>query len=83
MPDTARTKSNVFFVFFEGGTAGLVDGIAALNVQLRTKSKIKPAEKTILDVVDSNGKILSKEAARIEYLEEKDPLPSAGSLNQT
>ena len=57
MPDTARTKSNVFFVFFDGGTIGLVDGIAALNGALRTKSKIKPAERTVLDVLDSDGKI--------------------------
>ena len=72
MPDTARTKSNVYFVFFEGGAAGLVDGIAALNGAGRQKSTIKPVEKIVLDVLDSDGKILQKEAAKIEYLEEKE-----------
>ena len=72
MPSISRTKSNTFFVFFDGGTIGLVDGIAALNVAGRQKSTIKPVEKTVLDVLDSDGKILQKEAAKIEYLEEKD-----------
>ena len=73
MPRTARTKSNVFFVFFDGGTAGVLDGIAALNGKGRSRRKctIKPVEKTVLAVLDSDVKILQKEAAKIEYLEEK------------
>ena len=69
MPDTHRTKSNVYFVFFEGGAAGLVDGIAALNGASRQKSNWLPAEKTVLEVLDTDGQIIQKEAAKIEYLE--------------
>ena len=69
MPDASRIRSNVYFVLFEGGAAGLVDGIAALNGEARQKSKAKPVEKTVLEVLDSDGQILQKEAAKIEYLE--------------
>ena len=72
MPDASRFRSNVWFVLFEGGTSGLVDGIAALNGPLRQKSVIKPVEKTVLEVLDTDGQILQKEAAKIEYLENRE-----------
>ena len=72
MAETTRTKSNVHFVLFARGAAGLVDGIAALSGAGRRKSTIKPLGKTVSDVLDSAGKILQKEVAKIEYLEEKD-----------
>ena len=71
MPDTARTRNSVFYVLFEGGADGLVDGIDALN-NTRQKATIKPVEKTDLDVLDSNGKILQKKAAKIEFLKGKE-----------
>ena len=72
MADTTRTKSNVHFVLFERGAAGLVDGIAALTGAGRRKSTIKPLGKSVSDLLDSADQILHKEVANIEYLEEKD-----------
>ena len=72
MPDASRIRSKVYFVFFEGGTSGLVDGIAALNGTTRQKSNFKPAEKTVLEVLDTDGQILQKEAAKLEYLEDRE-----------
>ena len=72
MPDADRIRSNVWFVFFEGGTSGLVDGIAALNGPSRQKMPIKPVEKTVLEVLDTDGQLLQKEAVKIEYLEDKE-----------
>ena len=70
--DASRVRSNVFFIFFEGGAAGLVDGIAALNGARRQKSNWLPAEKTVLEVLDTDGKIIQKEAAKIEYIEKRE-----------
>ena len=67
-----RIRSNVYFIFFEGGAAGLVDGIAALNGASRQKSNWLPAEKTVLEVLDTDGEIIQKEAAKIEYIEKRE-----------
>ena len=48
------------------------DGIAALSRAGRWKSTIKPLGKTVSDLLDSAGKILQKEVAKIGYLDEKD-----------
>ena len=50
----------------------MVDGIAALSGAGRRKSTIKPLGKTVSDLLDSAGKILQKEVAKIGYLDEKD-----------
>ena len=72
MPDASRIRSNVWFVLFEGGTSGLVEGIAALNGPSRLKMPTKPVEKTVLEVLDTDGQFVQKEAAKIEYLEEQE-----------
>ena len=48
--DASRVRSNVFFIFFEGGAAGLVDGIAALNGASRQKSNCLPAQWILVEV---------------------------------
>ena len=55
MPDTSRSRSNVYFVLFEGGAIGLADGIAALNGGTRQKSTAYPVKKTVVEVLDSDG----------------------------
>ena len=71
MPDASRSRSNVYFVLFEGGAIGLADGIAALNSASRQKSSAKPVEKTVVEVLDSDGQTLQKEAAKIKFLGER------------
>ena len=68
MPDASRSRSNVYFVLFEGGAIGLADGIAALNGASRQKSSAKPVEKTVVEVLDSDGQTLQKEAAKIKFI---------------
>ena len=72
MPDASRSRSNVYFVLFEGGAIGLADGIAALNGASRQKSSAKPVEKTVVEVLDSDGQTLQKEAAKIKLLGERE-----------
>ena len=50
----------------------MVDGIAALSGAGRRKSTMKSLGKTVSDTLDSAGKILQKEVAKIGYLEEID-----------
>ena len=71
MPDASRSRSNVYFVLFEGGAIGLADGIAALNKR-RQKSSAKPVKKTVMKVLDSDGQTLQKEAAKIKFLGERE-----------
>ena len=72
MPDSSRSRSNVYFVLFEGGAIGLADGIAALNGASRQKSSAKPVKKTVVEVLDSDGQTLQKEAAKIKLLGERE-----------
>ena len=72
MPDASRSRSNVYFVLFEGGAIGLADGIAALNGATRQKSTAYPVKKTVVEVLDSDGQTLQKEAAKIKFLGERE-----------
>ena len=72
MPDASRSRSNVYFVLFEGGAIGLADGIAALNGATRQKSTAEPVKKTVVKILDSDGQTLQKEAAKIKFLGERE-----------